>query len=196
MTKNTKTDIRKHFREISRSISSSFRTEAAHLAASRLVNLPSFKESKRIACYLANAQEFDTSPIIEAIWQAKKQCYVPVLCEENEKTLFFELYQYGDALHLNRYSILEPVNLTRKIAPEHLDLVILPLIAFDQLGHRLGTGGGYYDRTFAFLHAHPYKKPIMMGLGYAAQQAESLPSDPWDILLECVLTECEYLACR
>lgn len=126
--------------------------------------------------------------MIETIWKAKKSCYIPVLNEEENK-LYFVRYVYGDALRLNRFSILEPVNASRKIAPENLDIVITPLIAFDLQGHRLGTGGGYYDRTFAYMQEESIRNQFVVGLGYAAQQAESIPSDPWDILLNSVVTE-------
>jgi 5-formyltetrahydrofolate cyclo-ligase len=195
MKLKAKADIRKTFREIVSAIPSSIRQEAAYAAAKRFINLPCYKESEHIACYLATKNEFDASPIIEAVWQAKKQCYVPVLSQENEKSLCFARYEYGDALHINRHAILEPVNAAHKVAPEDLDLVVLPLVAFDCYGHRLGTGGGYYDRTFAFLHAKPSKKPTMMGLAFAAQQIDLLPFDPWDIFLEAVLTENEFIFC-
>ena len=105
------------------------------------------------------------------------------------RSLCFVRYDEGDALELNPYSILEPQNTARKIAEDHLEVVIMPLVAFDLLGNRLGTGGGYYDRTFAFLCANPSKKPLMIGLAYMAQQAENIPTDPWDIKLDGVLTE-------
>ena len=73
--------------------------------------------------------------------------------------------------------------------------MIAPLVAFDLQGHRLGTGGGYYDRTFAFLHELAIRKPDMMGLAYAAQQAPQIPSDPWDITLNSVVTEQSIIAC-
>jgi len=138
--------------------------------------------------------EFDASPIIETIWQAKKHCYLPILSENDKNPLIFSRYNSGDRLHANRYSILEPVNIScNNILPENLDIVITPLVAFDLHGHRLGAGGGYYDRTFAFLQAHPRERPCMIGLAYASQQADSLPTDPWDIPLHFVLTEKEFI---
>lgn len=151
-----------------------------------------FQQSQRIACYLAFKDEFDSSPIIEAIWQAKKHCYLPVLKDNNGKILDFVKYHYGDALRLNQYGIFEPVN-PSPIEPDKLDLVIAPLIAFDLHGNRLGTGGGYYDRTFAFLRENESNKPTLIGLGYAAQQAKALPSDPWDVVLQGVVTEREFI---
>lgn len=128
---------------------------------------------------------------MEAIWRANKHCYLPILNED--KTLKFVRYNKGDALCPNRYSIQEPLNREDEIPAEQLDLVITPLIAFDRQGHRLGTGGGYYDRSFAFLKNHSGKQPFMLGIGYAAQQADDLPSDEWDVCLDAVVTENQFI---
>lgn len=120
--------------------------------------------------------------MIDCIWQANKICYLPVLTDD--KKLIFSLYQQNGKLQLNRYGILEP---SEHIILDHqeLDMVIMPLLAVDQTGFRLGSGGGYYDRTFAEVE----KKPLLMGLAYAAQITASLPHDPWDIRLDGVITE-------
>lgn len=197
----SKFELRKKYRGIRAKIPVSYRREAALAAAKLWVNYPLFRQSVHMACYLSVKDEFDSSGVIEAIWQAKKYCYLPVLAKE-EDSLFFVRYEFGDALHLNRYSILEPVNRSRTIPASMLDVVITPLIAFDLSGHRLGTGGGYYDRAFAFkrggtanlVHRDSeneadLKKPHLLGLAYAVQEAKELPFDPWDVLLEGVITE-------
>lgn len=165
-------------------------------AAELLVKLPVFLASDDIACYLSYKDEFPTAPIIEAIWHAKKNCYVPKLsADEKSKELEFVKYQYGDALRFNRFKILEPAHPKQDIAPQALQLVIAPLIAFDLQGHRLGTGGGFYDTTFSFKQENPDTMPIIIGLGYKAQQASELPHDSWDLRLKGVLTEKAYLEC-
>ena len=131
--------------------------------------------------------ELDARPIMQAIWQARKTCYLPILTDEDK--LYFSLYHEKDDLILNRYLIFEPKHHDEKIAVENLDIVVTPLLAFDLQGHRLGTGGGYYDRTFAFLKNKKSRKPIMLGLAYALQQADMLPCDTWDISLDGVITE-------
>jgi len=188
MTAN-KFQIRTAYREKRRQILPAQREMAAAFAAKELMQQAVFLQSEHIACYLATPFEFETLPIIEAIWQAKKYCYLPVLDSGEHPALTFVRYQYGDALHLNRYSILEPVKVSERIASADLDLALVPLIAFDHAGHRLGAGGGYYDRSFAFLRALAVRKPQLMGLAYAIQEKENLPSDPWDIHLDAVLTE-------
>jgi len=181
--------LRKKFREIRREIPLDYRKSAEETAANILLQEEIFLRSKNIACYFSFADEFDAMPIMEMIWQAKKNCYLPVLTPE--KTLKFFSYKKDDALQKNRYSIMEPVN-TKEIQVEELDIVIVPLIAFDLAGNRLGTGGGYYDKTFSFLQNNPGTKPLLIGLGFAAQQAESLLREDWDINLDAVLTEKKF----
>lgn len=185
----SKYQLRQQFRTLRDLIPSSYRQEAALLAVKQFVHHPWFIQSEHIACYLPLKSEFDSLPIIEAIWRAKKRCYLPILSQLNEKLLTFVQYVYGDKLRKNCFSILEPSATNRQILPQALDLVILPLIAYDNQGHRLGTGGGYYDKTFAWLKDGPVCKPQLIGLGYQTQQATLLPADPWDVLLEGVITE-------
>lgn len=161
------------------------RHAAATAAANHFVNHPLFLRSQSIACYVAFRDEFDTTPLIDAIWKANKHCYLPVLTPE--KILQFARYEQGDVLQKNQYGILEPQPGAPQLAVEALDLVITPLLAFDQAGHRLGTGGGYYDKTFAL--ATERDQPHLIGLGYTSQEADRLPVEAWDIALAGVITE-------
>lgn len=185
----TKIAIRKAMRARCKAIPIQYKNTAALAAVSIATKAALFTRSAHIACYLAVRDEFDATPLIEAIWLAKKHCYLPVLSAEKEKELSFVRYRYGDALRLNHHGILEPSHPSQRIQPQDLDLVILPLIAFDRFGHRLGTGGGYYDRTFADLSM----REKLIGLGYAIQEVDQLPADPWDVLMGGVLTEKELV---
>lgn len=171
------------------------RNEAAKLAASVFRELPFFLQSEHIACYLPHQDEFDSHPLIELIWSQNKKCYLPILVNDKERELGFVCYEKNDELHRNRYSILEPKNTSELWMPEKLDIVLAPLIAFDKRGHRLGTGGGYYDHTFAFLKTQYHKHPRMIGLAYAIQEVDSLPHDPWDVSMQGVVTELGYVDC-
>lgn len=147
-----------------------------------------FKTAKHIACYLPFREEIDTIPLIQKIVEANKKCYLPLLDHANKKLLFAE-YKPGDALITNNYGILEPLHTAKKIIPEALDVVLMPLLAVDRKGHRLGSGGGFYDRTFSFLAQQLSKKPLLIGYAYAIQLTDELPSEPWDIALDGVVTE-------
>jgi 5-formyltetrahydrofolate cyclo-ligase len=155
--------------------------------ATHFTTHPFFLKSKHIACYWGCQNEMSTMPLIQAIWQANKICYLPVL--RSDSLLSFVRYDEDDKLKLNKFFIPEPENTLRIIDPLKLDVIIAPLLAFDSHGHRLGMGGGYYDRTLAFKKDVQNKSPILIGLGYAAQQAILLPTDSWDILLNAVMTE-------
>jgi 5-formyltetrahydrofolate cyclo-ligase len=153
----------------------------------KLITHPVFLVSEHIACYWACQNEMNTGPLIEAIWQANKICYLPIL--RTDGLLHFVRYNENDSLKKNKFAIPEPNNVSRLINPLNLELIITPLVAFDLQGHRLGMGGGYYDRTLAFKQEMPHSKPIILGLGYAAQEAPLLPADPWDIILDMILSE-------
>lgn len=182
----TKADIRAEYISARNDIPESYRQQAAVTAASLLIDHPAFKKSEHIACYCAHKNEFETLPIIQAIWHANKKCYLPVLCEG--KALGFVRYEEGDDLEINHLGILEPFDFSRKIPLERLDLIIMPLVAFDSLGHRLGMGGGYYDRTLASMYNHN-TKPHLIGLAYASQQIDALPFDCWDVTMHSIITE-------
>src|SRR5687767_13746260 len=87
----------------------------------------------------------------------------------------------------NRFGIPEPTG--RRCAPQQLDLVLLPLVAFDRRGARLGMGGGFYDRTFAFLRVAGRRKPRLVGLAHHFQEVAQLPREPWDVPLAAIVTE-------
>lgn len=146
---------------------------------------PLFLSSHHIACYLAKSDEFDSEPLIELLWDKNKICYLPVLQKDQ---LGFSVYTPLSQMKANRYQILEPVA-QEQVLPHELDLVIMPLIGFDSEGHRLGTGGGYYDKTFSFCAKPSVRKPFLLGLGFSSQEISHIPNDAWDICLDGILTE-------
>lgn len=179
-----KSEIRKKLLTVRRAIDIQTRSSAARAAAEIFIQSDLFKTSHHIAGYFSLSDEFDVAPLLEAIFAAKKRCYLPVLGEQELK---FSSYRPGDRLEKNRYQIWEPSG-TEEISPHQLDLVLVPLVGFDSNGNRLGMGGGNYDRTFRFLMSGE-KKPFLLGVGYEAQRVEQLPVDQWDVSLDGVLTE-------
>lgn len=141
---------------------------------------------------MADKNEFDCAPIIKAIGQAQKKCYLPVVPETN---LQFVAYQEGEPLRLNQFKMLEPENLNYFPA-EKLDLVLLPLVGFDLQGNRLGRGCAHYDRAFSFLLQQPRSQPFLLGVGYEVQEMNELPNDEWDVKLDGVLTEHRLIICN
>jgi 5-formyltetrahydrofolate cyclo-ligase len=182
--------LRQYYRAQRTAITKQYREEAAQAAVSLLQSFQPFLRSQKVACYFPVENEFDSRPLIDAILKLNKLCYLPVL-DENQ-FLYFVQYGADDLLVPNRFNIPEPKNKERRIVPADLDLVITPLVAFDKQGNRLGTGGGYYDRTFAFLREDKHSL-FMLGVGFAIQEAQHLMPEPWDIKLNAVLTEKEII---
>ena len=112
----------------------------------------------------------------------------------NENQLNFYHYTPGQTLVKNRFGIPEPVGNNKAIKTKQLDLVFMPLVAFDRRGSRLGMGGGFYDRTFEFTkQSISQHSPLLVGLAHQCQQAMHLPSQSWDIPLNMIVTDKQIL---
>jgi 5-formyltetrahydrofolate cyclo-ligase len=181
-------EIRQQFRSKRSQLSSLEQNICSAQLALQVIQSKIFQSSKNIAFYLATNGEADPTLILQTAWQQHKNCYLPIVTQE--KKLLFAPYFFNDELIPNRYNILEPKNQNNLITPDQLDLVLVPLVAFDKHGHRLGMGAGYYDRTFAFLNTTPPPpKPFLLGLAYEWQKVEKLSRESWDVKLNGVATE-------
>lgn len=103
--------------------------------------------------------------------------------------MVFRHHQQGQKLINNQFGIPEPLPSSHSISPQDLDMVILPLVSFDRFGGRLGMGGGFYDRTFAFRKENSGIKPILLGVAHSCQESERLSLDVWDIPLDVIVTD-------
>ncbi len=154
--------------------------------------------SQHIAAYLAADGEMDPWPLLERLWALGKTLYLPILVPFSNQRLWFSAYTPGDRLVVNHFGILEPERSHyRRIRPVALDLVLTPLVAFDLMGHRLGMGGGYYDRSFGFLNTRRHwRKPRLLGLAYEFQRLNRLATESWDVPLAAVATEKTVYHCQ
>ncbi|MGE0081613.1 MAG: 5-formyltetrahydrofolate cyclo-ligase [Thiohalomonadaceae bacterium] len=159
--------------------------------ATRLACHPWFLRSRHIALYLPNDGEVDLNPLFRRALALGKRCYLPVLSPAFHNRLWFAPYTPDTPLALNMFRIPEPVAGWRDMRPVWtLDLVLTPLVAFDAQGNRLGMGGGFYDRTLAYLvRRAAWRKPRLLGVAYGFQEHEGLPHQPWDIPLDGVVTD-------
>ncbi len=159
---------------------------AANVAGTRL-----FLASRRIACYLPNDGEIDTGRVIEHIRRLRKILYLPVLSPLAHDRLWFAEAKPKTKLVPNRFGIPEPAVPARNLVrAQELDLILMPLVGFDDHGNRLGMGGGFYDRSLEFLrHRTRWRKPQVLGIAYDFQRINGLTPDPWDIPLQGVITE-------
>lgn len=108
---------------------------------------------------------------------------------QNDGRLRFAPWRAGDATVANRFGIPEPaVEPASTLVPSELSVVLMPLLGFDAAGHRLGMGGGYYDRSFSFRQRQP-APPWLVGVGYAFQEVPALADAAWDVGMDAVVTE-------
>ena len=174
-------------------LSSMLRRQYAQALDRMVATYPLFLNSKRIAAYCAHQGEIDPYYILKRAWSMGKRCYLPILHPLKKRCLWFVEYAPGDPLYKNKFGILEPSIRGKAIIPAWiLDLVLTPIVAFDNSLHRLGMGLGYYDQTFTFKHY--LEVPILLGLAYEFQKVHALPRDHWDIPLSGIATEKQILS--
>lgn len=197
MPANNKNNLRKQIRQLRRQLDFHQQDLHARSVAKLITQQHAFKSAKRIACYLAEDGEIDPVYIIEKAWQYKKEVFLPVL-PPTGKSLFFAPFSADTVLKPNRFNIPEPdINPKHWIRARDLSLVLLPLVAFDNAGNRLGMGGGYYDRSLAFMnHRKQWHNPRLIGLAHDLQRVDSLTSESWDIPLNMIATEKKIYNCR
>jgi len=148
------------------------------------------KPDTQVAVYLAQDGELACDQLIETLWGCDCSVYLPII-DISTKTLSFGLYQADTRLTPNKFGILEPV-ITRPgdlIDAEHCDYVLVPLVGYDAQGNRLGMGGGFYDRSFAFKSQTTTSLPLLIGWAHACQQVNQLDRQPWDVPLDAIVTE-------
>lgn len=188
-----KKQLRQRLRARRNALSVEEQADAAQAVARQLSRTPEFVRSRHIAVYLPNDSEVDPGPLVERAWQLGKQCYLPVLHPTQPRRLWFVLWQPDTALYPNRFGIPEPNPYREpRLAAPFLNLVLLPLVGFDATGGRLGMGGGFYDRTFAFKADQNRivgRGPDLFGLAHACQEVPALAREPWDIPLGAVVTD-------
>jgi len=156
--------------------------EAAQRIAALFLAQPQWRAARIIAGYAPIRGEIDPMPLLAELARHKKQCALP---KKRGDRLAFCAYTPGDELRSGAWGILEPKGDPMEVEP---DLILVPLLAFDLTGTRLGYGGGYYDRTLADYQAANHQA-IAIGLAFAIQQASALPREPHDVRLDAVLTE-------
>lgn len=180
--------LRKKLRTQRESLTLSEQTIASKKITALVTQSPLFFQSQHIAAYIAINYEINLEIIIKKIWKLDKCCYLPTL---QDKQLKFSLYKNDTPLKNNQFNIPEPLaSHSYTIKPQHLDLVLVPLLGYTLKCERLGMGGGFYDRSFAFLLKNPRpKKPFLLGLAYEWQKLETLETKPWDVPLNAIASE-------
>ena len=193
--KQTIHDIRKEKKQQRRLLAAEEQTIAAIEIAEQLSKFSIMNRAIRIGAYMSFGGEVNCQHFLNFEKLRKKRIFLPVLAKSK---LIFSPLKSAEKMVQNQYGILEPVYQKRDaIAARDLDVVIVPLVAFDEQCNRLGMGGGFYDRCFAFRkRRRKWRKPLLIGIAYDFQRVDSLQPEPWDVPLDAVVTEKECYGSR
>lgn len=180
---SVKDTLRQTYKRIRQDLPQEHQRSASHQIAARIYELDIYTQSEHIALYCALNGEVDLYPVWKnALFQGKK-CYFPVL--NADRTLSFLPATEATAFTSNQFNIAEPaVDLECAIELEQLDIIFMPLVAFDEKGTRLGRGGGYYDRTLCH-----NKLSTLIGIAYEFQRIDTIEAEPWDVPLDIIVTD-------
>lgn len=186
--------LRRKLRQARRALTGSQQRQAAHGLYRQLAQHALFRRARHLSLYLPTDGEIDPRLLLRAAQRRGKATYLPVLSAWPRTKMVFQRIRPGEKLRPNRFRILEPrANPARQRKIWTLDLVLLPLVGFDQEGGRLGMGGGFYDRSLAYLaRRQSWRKPTLLGLAHECQKVERLDQTSWDVPLQGTVTDRQW----
>lgn len=174
--------IRQNLRRVRSKLNPSFQRSASNEVCKRIKRLKAFRYAKKIALYHAINGEINLDSIWTSAPYQGKFCFFPVLKED--RSLDFLPATPATAKTDNQFGIPEPdVCQSEAIPTETLDIIFMPLVAFDKAGNRLGMGAGYYDRTLAEV-----KGPLLIGVAYEFQKLDTIKTHEFDVPLDVIIT--------
>ncbi|VVQ34386.1 5-formyltetrahydrofolate cyclo-ligase [Pseudomonas fluorescens] len=183
--------LRRMLRKARRALTPSQQRQAARGLYKQLAQHPLFRRARHISLYLPMDGEIDPRLLMRAAQRRGKATYLPVLSAWPRTKMVFQRIRPGEKLKPNRFRIPEPRhNIARQRKVWALDLVLLPLVGFDDVGGRLGMGGGFYDRSLAYLARRKnWRKPTLLGLAHECQKVQRLAQASWDVPLQGTVTD-------
>jgi 5-formyltetrahydrofolate cyclo-ligase len=186
--------LRATLRAKRRAVTPQFRIRAARQVARNVDRVFRLRPGMRLAIYASFPEELDSGPLIRLARKRGCRIFLPRIDRRTISMQFVEAVA-GARETVNHLGIVEPHG-TQPIRARWLDLVLLPLVGFDAQGMRLGMGGGYYDRTFAYRNRHvSWRRPRLVGVAYSFQQVSSIGREWHDVPLDAVVTEERVIRC-
>lgn len=201
--------LRRQVRATRAKLAAAARAEASAAIRERLFGWAGFQRATGVHCFVSMAEEVDTGPIFERCWADGKKTFVPFQDKERG-ALGWARRNPGDPLVEAPFGVLEPPrHLRRPVAAGEIDLVLVPGVAFDREGYRLGYGKGFYDQFLGSLvlqnksrdagpvsGAHPMPGPgaiQAIALAFSVQMVPRVPREHWDVRIKMILTEREFI---
>ena len=183
----TRTDLRQILRCRRQQLTPEAHSKASLEICKRIQALGLIQARQKIAIYIAYGSEVNIMSLVHYAQTINADVYIPLLPKTGHILSFTALSADG-YWQKNHLGIQEWIS-TQILPPQALDIVFTPLLGFDSQGNRLGQGGGYYDRSFAFLRQYDFKKPQLFGVAFDCQKLDNIPVEEWDIPLQGIITE-------
>jgi 5-formyltetrahydrofolate cyclo-ligase len=190
--------LRKNLRKRRQSINVIAQKTAARRLFHNIRQTVFFRKANHMAFYQATNGEIDPSLLLRHALRQGKHCFLPVLHPIQQNRMLFVRVRENTRLVPNRWGIAEPaLRICDVIPAKQLDLVLVPLVGFDNKGNRLGMGKGFYDRCFVDRHQHRKSNPLLVGLAHDCQEVtEGITPTDWDIPMDALATPAGYLRTR
>lgn len=189
---NKKKQIRREKLKIRREMNIEEKSNYDKIIKDKFFESSFYKESENIFIYISYDSEINTKYIITRAIKEGKKIYVP-RTEFSTKLMNAVIIENFDNLVESRYGILEPKKDEPFIDPNDLDLIVVPGVAFDKNGGRVGYGAGYYDRYFKRINNENKSKIVKLALAYDFQLMDKVPTDEEDVLIDAVMTEKQFI---
>lgn len=183
--KLSRNQLRKVFLDYRNQLSSSDIQFASHSIFKKAIQIVAQYKAKHIAIYFSVKGEVQTQELIEYLWKENLHVYLPIVWATHNE-LMFRPYNRSSELIKNKFDIPElKISKNTVNMKDCLELIFVPLVAFDKNCDRLGMGGGYYDRTLQHLN----RNTLTVGLAYSWQEISDISAEKWDIPLDMIITE-------
>lgn len=179
-----KKSLRKQMKDLRDSISALEKETYDQNIFSKVITSPFYRESENLFIYVSFGSEADTHRIIEKAIKDNKTVYVPKVINRTEGMAAVKINSISE-LKASRFGMLEPEIISEEAKPWQLDLMIIPGLAFDKRGGRLGYGAGYYDRFLSEAKAEAYK----IGIAYSCQIIDEVPMEEKDFFIDSIITD-------
>ena len=179
-----KSEIRKRIISLRNSLTEEELKKANNIITDKVINSDFYKNAKSIFIYISFGSEVNTIDIINNALKCNKEIYVPKTNKMKKEMEAIRIHNL-DNMSVDKWGILEPNNVDENLIGTKFDLIIMPGVAFDKGGNRIGYGGGYYDKYIS-KYQH---KTTLLALAYNIQIVESIESDEHDIKVDCIIAD-------
>lgn len=185
----SKSELRIEMRAKLHAITTEQRAHASTLACARLREQKIWAQAKSVMFYATLCDELDFSPLVEEALADGKTVALPKFVEATKSYAPFKISHAQRDCAAGKFGIVEPTATCAQFPANRLDLILVPGVAFDLTGHRLGRGQGYYDRLLANVAG------IKCGVAFDEQLVQRIPAEAHDIRMNCVLTPTRFIDC-